>query len=123
MEFKLFILIGIIFVLYLLGFGGSLFLTNYILKKTDQDIAARYFRYSKYTGRSVMILMILLMVTLIAFDPIEILAYWTDNDVLQVILMLVFLLVIMLGLLILISLPGYRIERELRGATVSRGRY
>ena len=123
MEFKLFLLIGIVFALYLLGFGSSLLFTNYILKKTDQDIAARYFRYSKYTGWGVMILMFLLMVTLIAFDPIEILAYWTDNDVLQVILMLVFFLVLMLGLLILISLPGYRIERELRGATVSLGRY
>ena len=70
-----------------------------------------------------MILMILLMVTLVAFDPIKILDYWIDNDVLQVILMLVFFLVLMLGLLILITLPGYRIERELRGATVSRGRY
>ena len=123
MEFKLFILVGIVFALYLLGFGSSLLFTNYILKKTDQDIATRYFHYSKYTRWSVMILMILLMVTLVAFDPIEILDYWIDNDVLQVILMLVFFLVLMLGLLILISLPGYRIERELRGATVSRGRY
>lgn len=100
-----------------------MFLTNYILKKTDQDIAARYFRYSKYTGWGVMILMILLMVTLIAFDPIEILSYWTDNEILQVILMLVFVLVLTLGLLILISLPGYRIERELRGAAILQGRY
>ena len=123
MEIKLFLLIGIIFVLYLLGFGGSSFLTNYILKKTDQDIAARYFRYSKYIRWGIMILMIFLMVTLIAFDPIEILSYWTDNEILQVILMLVFVLVLMLGLLILISLPGYRIERELRGAAIPQGRY
>lgn|GEM_PF-5272318 len=123
MEIKLFLLIGIIFVLYLLGFGGSSFLTNYILKKTDQDIAARCFRHSKYTGWGAMILMILMMVTLIAFDPIEILAYWVDNDILQVILMLVFFIVLILGLLILISLPGYRIGRELRGAAVSLGRY
>jgi STE24 endopeptidase len=123
MEIKLFLLIGITFVIYLLGFGGSSFLTNYILKKTDQDIAARYFRYSKYIRWGIMILMILLMVTLIAFDPIEILSYWTDNEILQVILMVVFILVSMLGLLILISLPGYRIERELRGATTPKGRY
>lgn len=123
MEFKLYILIGIIFVLYLLGFGGSLFLTNYILKKTDQDIAARHFRHSKYTGWGAMILMVLMMVTLIAFDPIEILSYWTDNVIIQAILMLVFFIILTLGLLILISLPGYRIGRVLRGATVSRGRY
>jgi STE24 endopeptidase len=123
MEFKLYILIGIIFVLYLLGFGGSLFLTNYILKKTDQDIAARYFRYAKYTRWSAIILMILLVVALIAFDPIEILSYWIDNEILQIILMLMFFLAIILGLLILILLPGFRIERELRGATIPQGRY
>jgi len=123
MESKLFLLIGIIFVLYLLGYGGSLILANNILKKTDQDVAARYFRYSKYTRWGVMILMILMMITLIAFDPIEILSYWIDNEILQVILLLVFFIVLTLGLLILISLPGYRIERELRGAAVSRGRY
>lgn len=123
MEFKIFILSGIIVVLYLLGFGGSLFITNYIIKKTDQDIAARCFRHSKYTGLGTMILMILMMGTLVAFDPIEILSYWTDNDILQVILMLVFFIVLILGLLILILLPGYRIGRDLRGATVSRGRY
>ena len=63
------------------------------------------------------------MVTFIAFDPIEILAYWVDNEILQIILVLVFFLVSILGLLILISLPGYRLGRELRGAAVSRGRY
>lgn len=123
MEFKLFLLLGTIIVLYFLGFSGSLFLTNHILKKTEQDIAARCFRHSKYTGWGAMILMILMMVTLIAFDPIEILSYWTDNEILQVILMLVFFIVLTLGLLILISLPSYRIDRELRGATVTRGRY
>jgi len=70
-----------------------------------------------------MILIILMMGTFIAFDPIEILSYWTDNDILQVILLLVFFILLILGLLILISLSGYRIGRELRGATVSRGRY
>ena len=100
-----------------------MFLTNHILKRTEQDLAFQYFRYSKYTRWGTMILMILLVVTLMAFDVDEILSYWIKNEIFQIILTFVSFIVFMLGLLILISLPGYRIERELRGATVTRGRY
>jgi len=122
-EFRLFLLLGTIIVLYFLGFGGSLFLTNHILKKTEQDIAFLYFRYSKYTRWGTMILMILLVVTLLAFDVDEILSYWIKNEIFQTILTFLSFIVLTLGLLILISLPGYRIGRELRRATVTRGRY
>lgn len=123
MELRLFLLLGIIFILYFLGFGGSLLLANHILKKTDQDIASRYFRYSKYTRWGTMILMILLVVTLLAVDVVEILSHWIENEIFQIILTFVSFIVVTLGLLILISLPGYRIGRELRRAKVTRGRY